>query len=80
MKALSDSLGEKMSVEKNENKLVKISIKYKSVDKIQGYFHTAKPLAHPRLLKLVFEKKVYGIYGNFFREKPFRKNLVSYSN
>ena len=67
MKALSEGLGEKMSVEKNENK-------------IQGHFHTAKPRAHPRLLKLFFEKKVYGIYGNFFGEKPFRKNLVSYSN
>ena len=36
---------------------------------------TAKPHAHPRLFKLLL--KILPIYGNIFREKTFRKNVVS---
>ena len=37
--------------------------------------NTVKPRAHPRLPKSLLE--ILPIYGNFFMEKTFRKNVVS---
>ena len=37
--------------------------------------HTVKPRVHTRLLKSLLE--ILPIYGNYFKEKTFRKNVVS---